>query len=65
MITFTRTDLGYTFTDRPGVEQVIISMGASKACPFNPQTGLWRVSDGYARRVAEALRSRGFTVTGI
>jgi hypothetical protein len=64
MIEFRRTDLGWLVTDGPGVQEVMLSI-PTMARTLNPQTLLWRISDGYASRVAKELRSRGCTVTGI
>jgi hypothetical protein len=63
-VEFKRTDLGWLVTDGPGLEEVTTSI-PTMARTQDPQTGQWRVSDGYARQVAAALRSRGFTVKGI
>jgi hypothetical protein len=66
IIEFTKANLGWLVTDGPGVEDVIVSLGLHKmGCTQNPETRDWTVSNAYARRLAEALRSSGFTVTGI
>jgi hypothetical protein len=65
-IEFTKANLGWLVTDGPGVEDVIVSLRLhNMGCTQNPETRDWTVSDAYARRLAEALRSRGFTVVGI